>query len=146
MDHYETLGISRDASEQEVKRAFRKLASKHHPDKGGDQEEFKRIQGAYEVLSDPDKRAQYDNPNPFEQFGGGMGGGNPFESIFGDIFGQRRQQQRQPMFRTTLQVSLRQAYTGGQQTLEYRHHKARKSLTFLFQKVYRQDNKFNTLM
>ena len=86
-DLYNTLGVNKNASDRDIKTAYKKKAMEHHPDKGGDQEESKRIQGAYEVLSDPDKRAQYDNPNPFEQFGGGMGGGNPFESIFGDIFG-----------------------------------------------------------
>ena len=46
MDHYETLGVQRDATAKEIKTAFRKLAMKHHPDKGGDQDQFKRIQGA----------------------------------------------------------------------------------------------------
>tara|TARA_X000000950_G_scaffold223466_1_gene269257 strand:+ start:864 stop:1655 length:792 start_codon:yes stop_codon:yes gene_type:complete len=112
MDHYETLGISRDASEQEIKKAFRKLASKHHPDKGGDQEQFKRIQGAYEVLSDPDKRAQYDNPNPFNQFEGFGGSSNPFEGIFGDIFGTRRQPVKNPDGVVDVTITLLQAYTG----------------------------------
>jgi len=112
MDHYETLGISRDASEQDIKKAFRKLASKHHPDKGGDQEQFKRIQGAYEVLSDPDKRAQYDNPNPFNQFEGFGGSNNPFESIFGDIFATRRQPERNPDGVVDITITLLQAYTG----------------------------------
>jgi DnaJ-class molecular chaperone len=112
MDHYETLGISRDASEQDIKKAFRKLASKHHPDKGGDQEQFKRIQGAYEVLSDPDKRAQYDNPNPFNQFEGFGGSSNPFESIFGDIFATRRQPERNPDGVVDITITLLQAYTG----------------------------------
>jgi len=111
MDHYETLGVQRDATEQDIKKAYRKLASKHHPDKGGDQEQFKRIQGAYEVLSDPDKRAQYDNPNPFNQFEG-FGGSNPFESIFGDIFGTRRQPERNPDGVVDITITLLQAYTG----------------------------------
>jgi DnaJ-class molecular chaperone len=111
MDHYETLGVQRDATEQDIKKAYRKLASKHHPDKGGDQEQFKRIQGAYEVLSDPDKRAQYDNPNPFDQFDG-FGGGNPFESIFGDIFGARRRPQSNPNGVVDITITLLQAYTG----------------------------------
>lgn len=122
MDYYETLGVNHTTTSQDIKNAYRKLASKHHPDKGGDAEEFKKVQKAYDVLSDPQKKHEYDNPSPF---GRGQGG-QPFDmndifgagSPFGDIFGQRRQQQRQPMFRTTLQVSLRQAYTGGQQTLE----------------------------
>ena len=66
MDHYQTLGVSPQADTKEIKKAFRKLASKHHPDKGGDADKFKELQQAYEVLSDPQKRQQYDNPNPFQ--------------------------------------------------------------------------------
>jgi len=119
MDHYQTLGVSPQADQKEIKTAYRKLAGKHHPDKGGDQEEFKKVQKAYETLSDPQKRQQYDNPNPFGQGQNPFGDGSPFGDIFGDIFGQRRQRPRpQPMYRTQLNVTLRQAYTGGQQTLE----------------------------
>ena len=119
MDHYQTLGVTPQADQKEIKTAYRKLAGKHHPDKGGDQEEFKKVQKAYETLSDPQKRQQYDNPNPFGQGQNPFGDGSPFGDIFGDIFGQRRQRpQPQPMYRTQLNVTLRQAYTGGQQTLE----------------------------
>ena len=62
MDHYQTLGVSPQADQKEIKKAFRKLAMKHHPDKGGDEAEFKKIQNAYDTLSDPQKRQQYDNP------------------------------------------------------------------------------------
>ena len=64
MTHYETLGIARTASPEEIKRAYRKLASQYHPDKGGDTAKFQEIEEAYRVLSDPEKRAQYDNPQP----------------------------------------------------------------------------------
>ena len=114
MDHYQTLGVSRDAEQKEIKTAFRKLAMKHHPDKGGDEEEFKRVQAAYDTLSDPDKRAEYDNPNPFEGFGQGFGN-SPFADIFGDIFGGRRQQQRpvkNPDGIVDVGVTLLQIYTG----------------------------------
>ena len=124
MDYYSTLGVPKNADTQSIKKAYKKLASKHHPDKGGDEAQFKLVSEAYEILSDPQKRQQYDQPNPFV----GQGGGNPFNmndifgqgSPFGDIFGQRRQQQRpqRPMFRTQLNVTLRQAYTGAQQSLE----------------------------
>ena len=114
MDHYQTLGVSRDADATEIKKAYRKLAMKFHPDKGGDESKFKQIQAAYSVLSDPDKKAQYDNPNPFEQFGGDpFGGNNPFADIFGDIFGQRRQQRPvNPDAVVDVQITLEQAYTG----------------------------------
>tara|TARA_B100000085_G_C18546301_1_gene514028 strand:- start:1387 stop:2211 length:825 start_codon:yes stop_codon:yes gene_type:complete len=117
MDHYQTLGVSRDASQQDIKKAFRKLAMKHHPDKGGDENEFKRVQAAYDTLSDPDKRAQYDNPNPFEAFGEGFGqgfgDGSPFADIFGDIFGQqRRRQVKNPDGIVDVTITLLQAYTG----------------------------------
>lgn len=97
MDYYKTLGVSKNASQDEIKKAYRKLASKHHPDRGGDTKKFQEIQVAYDVLSDDQKRAEYDNPSP--QFGGFDGNGwrftsgNPedFENIFNQFgfFGQR---------------------------------------------------------
>jgi curved DNA-binding protein len=60
MTHYNTLGVSESANSDEIKRAFRKLASQHHPDKGGDTAKYQEIQQAYDVLSDPGKREQYD--------------------------------------------------------------------------------------
>jgi len=60
MDYYELLGVQKTASEDEIKKAFHKLAHKHHPDKGGDEKKFKEINEAYQVLSDKEKRAQYD--------------------------------------------------------------------------------------
>ena len=64
-DHYQTLGVSKTANQDEIKRAYRSLASKHHPDKGGDTAKFQEIQTAYATLSDLEKKEQYDNPNPF---------------------------------------------------------------------------------
>tara|TARA_Y100001972_G_C7645247_1_gene324222 strand:+ start:455 stop:1261 length:807 start_codon:yes stop_codon:yes gene_type:complete len=121
MDHYQTLGVSRDADASEIKKAYRKLAMKHHPDKGGDEQQFKDIQNAYSVLSDPQKRAEYDNPNPFGGFGGGdpFGSGNPFADIFGDIFGRRTQQRAQNFdAQTELQISLEEVYTGTTQRID----------------------------
>ena len=65
MSHYDTLSITKSATPDEIKKAYRKLASKHHPDKGGDTATFQKIEEAYRVLSDPQQRQQYDNPNPF---------------------------------------------------------------------------------
>lgn len=68
MTHYEILGVQKNASAADIKSAYRKLASKHHPDKGGDAEKFKEVQSAYDVLSEPITREQYDNPTAQEQF------------------------------------------------------------------------------
>jgi molecular chaperone DnaJ len=69
-NYYDTLGVKKDASADEVKKAFRRLARKHHPDAGGDEEKFKEINEAYEVLSDKEKRAQYDQYGQY--FAGGV--------------------------------------------------------------------------
>ena len=71
-DYYQILGLDRSASEADIKNAYRKLAMKHHPDRGGDVGYFQEIQSAYATLSDPQKRAEYDNPRP--QFNQGPGG------------------------------------------------------------------------
>ena len=116
---YQTLGVNRDASADEIKRAYRKLASQHHPDKGGDTALFQEIQTAYDTLSDPQKRAAFDNPQPqgFHGFGPqGFGpGGFDFQNIF-DVFGtrfQQGQQQRPQQARMTLWITLVDAATGG---------------------------------
>lgn len=95
---YDVLGVSKDASDSEIKSAYRKLARQYHPDlHPGDEEaanKFKELSEAYETLSDPEKRAAYDNPSPFGggfgedfgSFGGFGGGGSIFDSIF-DMFG-----------------------------------------------------------
>ncbi len=107
MDYYQILGVSRGAGADEIKRAFRKLAHQYHPDKkGGDEKKFKEVNEAYQVLSDPEKRRQYDQfGRTFEQGmpgGGGFswqdfaqgatGGGAQFDfgdlgDVFGDFFG-----------------------------------------------------------
>ncbi len=88
-DYYQILGVNRSASEDEIKRAYRRLASQHHPDKGGDKSRFQEVQEAYGVLSDPEKRSEYDNPRPHVQFGaaGPHFNFNDIFSMFGTQFG-----------------------------------------------------------
>ena len=104
-DYYKTLGVSRNATDAELQKAYRKLAAKFHPDRHADEDEkkrnqakqkFQKIQQAYDVLSDGEKRRMYDQMGPdFERMGGGGspfgGGGNPFGGMdidLGQIFGQ----------------------------------------------------------
>jgi DnaJ-class molecular chaperone len=121
-DHYQTLGVPRNAGPDEIKQAYRRLAAQHHPDRGGDTAKFQEIQAAYAVLSDPEQRAQHDNP----QFGGGgfhFGGGVPpgFEDFFAQAFGQGgnpffgqgfRQPQRNRNLNLQTTITLEEAYLG----------------------------------
>ena len=103
MNPYEILGVAKTATPEEIKKTYRKLAAQHHPDRGGDTAKFQEIQAAYDTLSDPEKRAQLDNP--VHQMGPGhfhfdFGNGD-IHDIFarfnfggGDPFGQFRQQQQ----------------------------------------------------
>jgi DnaJ-class molecular chaperone len=108
-NHYQTLGVARDATPDQIKRAYRKLASQHHPDKGGDKERFQEIQQAYDTLGNAQKRSEYDNPRPqgFGFPGGQPGPGFDFQTIF-DVFGARFQQpqQRPQRAQMTLWITL----------------------------------------
>jgi DnaJ-class molecular chaperone len=145
-DYYKVLGISKTASVDDIKKAFRKLARKYHPDVNpGDkkaEEKFKEINEAYEVLSDPDKRRKYDTlgPNWQEQFGfrsaqsrrtSGFPGATPgfdsnfsefFETLFGRAGASGARGREDPRRRTgenieqPVEITLQEAYTGGTRT------------------------------
>jgi curved DNA-binding protein len=135
-DYYETLGVSETASPDEIKKAYRSLANKHHPDKGGDQAKFKDISVAYENLSDPQKKAEYDQQRQFgggQQFNFGGGGGfDPFGHMFGqgfpqghpfgDIFGRMHPGgiRRNKDLNIQCQVTLLDSYLGKQLEANYR--------------------------
>ena len=120
-DYYKTLGIDKRSSSDDIKRAYRKLASQHHPDKGGDTAQFQEIQEAYATLSDTNKRQQYDNPAPQFNFSGGGPGFN-FEEIF-NIFGADLRGQRNTSSRMSLWISLADVMTGGPRNLSIQTNK-----------------------
>ena len=113
-NHYQTLGVERTASAEDIKRAYRKLAGQHHPDRGGDTAKFQTIQAAYDVLGDPGKRQQYDNPAP--QFQGGAP--FDFDNIF-NMFGARFQQpgHNPQQVRMSLWITLADVAQGGRRTV-----------------------------
>ncbi len=129
-DYYDILGVSKTASADEIKKAYRKLAHKHHPDKGGDEESFKKISEAYRVLSDKSKREQYDR---FGKAGTGSGfggsgsqsyGGFDFDSsgvnfdfedifnIFGSGFSSQRSPKKGQDIKIDVEITLENSYTG----------------------------------
>ncbi len=118
-DYYKTLGVSREATKEDIKKSYRKLAHKHHPDKGGDEKVFKKISEAYHVLSNEEKRAQYDRfgksgPSMGQQssgFGGFSQADFDMGDMFSDLFGfgrnsQKRQQKGEDIaIRITINIA-----------------------------------------
>jgi molecular chaperone DnaJ len=131
-DYYEVLGVEKNASEAELKKAYKRLAMKYHPDRNPDdaeaEEKFKEAKEAYEVLNDAQKRAAYDqfghagvDPSAAAGAGAGFGGGANFSDVFGDIFGDifgggrgggRQQAQRGADLRYNLTLTLEEAVQG----------------------------------
>jgi molecular chaperone DnaJ len=119
MDYYERLGVSRNASPDEIKRAYKKLAIKHHPDKGGDHETFASINEAYDTLKDPTKKQNYDNPQP-QGFGPngfeGMGG---FEDLFSQFGFRTQRQQRNNDIVINYTLDFKDLFTGKGVNINY---------------------------
>ena len=146
MDYYKILGINKGASEDEIKKAFRKLAHKYHPDKkGGNEQKFKEINEAYSILSDKGKREQYDRfGRAFDGGGGSREGAGPFEgfgfgfdpsafsdfSDMGDIFDaffeglgvrqKRRAYHRGSDIEIVVEISLEESFRGAEKEIKYR--------------------------
>ncbi len=138
-DYYTILGIAKTASEEEVKKAYRKMAHQHHPDKaGGNEAKFKEINEAYQVLSDKNKRAQYDRfgtADPMGGFGGAGGGfggfdpsqfgdmgdfGDIFESFFGGGQPRRKTYEKGSDLEMQEQITLEEAFAGTVKTVRLR--------------------------
>ncbi len=145
---YETLGVKRDASVEDIRKAYRKLAKKHHPDinpgNKAAEDRFKAVSAAYEVLSDPKRRAEYDefgdaalqsgfDPAKAREYarwqerrtassgfgaGGPFGGGGPVEFDFAELFNRRRGPTRGQDIHATFQMDLRQAVEGAEVSID----------------------------
>jgi molecular chaperone DnaJ len=122
-DYYEVLGVNKNASADEIKKAYRKLAKQHHPDKGGDESLFKEISEAYEVLSDNNKKNNYDR---FGHVGDNRGNyddmTNGFHDMFGQFFRQQQQQQRERFgenMTLTVKLTLEEIFEGVKKKYNY---------------------------
>jgi molecular chaperone DnaJ len=117
-DFYQILGVNENASQDEIKKAYRKLAVEHHPDKGGDENKFKKISEAYDTIGDENKRNQYDNQrrNPFANMGGG--GFNPFEDMFNNMNAQRRRAVPDKVIEVN--VGAIESFNGSDKTISYK--------------------------
>lgn len=128
MDYYNILGLTKNATADEIKQAYKKLAMKHHPDRnGGDESKFKELSSAYEILSNPEKRQMYDlGHDPASRFNqdSGFNANNPFgfnfnSSVFDDLFGFTRQRApRNKTYTLTIAVTLEDVFAGKEYNTE----------------------------
>jgi curved DNA-binding protein len=120
MDLYTVLGVPRTASSEDIKKAYKKQAMKHHPDRGGDPDQFRKVTEAYDVLSNSDKRTAYDNPQPDFNFRSqDFANGNPFQGTpFENIFRQR-QTPRNRDIAMPVNVTLKDVITGNRVAISY---------------------------
>ena len=137
-DYYKILGVSEEASADEIKKAFRKLAVKHHPDRGGDEKLFKEANEAYDTLKNSNKRQEYDTMRKFGSSMGGQGsgfrftsgnfdeffGGDFFEEFMSGVSGRGRRYRQRPRqnrdVRLSLTLSIKEVIKASERTLSFR--------------------------
>jgi molecular chaperone DnaJ len=116
---YDVLGVKETSTQDEIKKQYRKLAKENHPDIGGDEEVFKKISTAYDILGDENKRRNYDQ-NKHSNFGGR----NDFNDMFNSMFnGTRKQQRSVHVTNISVNIGVINSYIGGKQTLTYQRQK-----------------------
>jgi len=117
-NYYDVLGVKENSDQDTIKKAYRTLAKKHHPDKGGNDETFKKVSEAYDVLGDENKRQHYDNQrkNPFGDMGGGF---NPFGDMF-NMFGGQQRRRGAPEKVIDVMVTTIESYLGSDKEILYK--------------------------
>ena len=122
MDYYSILGVPRTASPEELKRAYKKKSMQHHPDRGGNEDEFKKVNEAYSTLKDPGKRQQYDNPQPRMDSSAFNQNYNNFNDVFNNMFGRgfHQPQRKNADIRIKVSITLNEVFTGKKVIASYR--------------------------
>ena len=125
MDYYSILGIPKNATEEDIRKAYKKQSMQHHPDRGGNEETFKQVNESYQTLKDPHKRAMYDHQQTAGQGGfyyntSNMGN-DPFSDMFASMFGgQHRARPQNPDVRLRVKLELEEVLTGKKIIAAYR--------------------------
>ena len=124
MDYYSILGVPKNASEQDIRKAYKKQSMQHHPDRGGDEEKFKQVNEAYQTLKDPQKRAAYDSPsfnnnNSYHQWNFNSGNMNDiFEQMFRET-AQRRAQRRNKDIQLVYNINFEEIFESKEVDINY---------------------------